>query len=379
MVPPQLGWRSMAPHLHLAEPTDLLADGLAALCRCTVRWQNTWATSTSTMRLSCAGAAVVRWRAGSSIEIRRLRKNRGQHGRQRRFLTDIPTQIPTKPHRAARGVRRLPPRNVLPGSCRASHRRRGNAARGLGDGAGGAADLRRCVGRPWCVVRARLDSGRGQRNAVRSCLGDIRDTGRGGGHRGGCESHRPAGWPRQRAGSAGDETRRQHRRADRTARTLGGCRSAIHPRHIGCARLLCVWGIRSSIVADGDWFIYRFGAAGFCLHRTGRLYQESVVAVGILGDSGVVRERRRGRFRRAAWIPKMARARPPWQGQRHAGSGSGSRDVLTKCLPHSAFSAVRLQPAGVSISFHPSSPMLLEFATEYFTPSGPTTMPLCTS
>ncbi len=164
-----------------------------------------------------------------------MRKNRGQHGRQRRFLTDIPTHIPTKPHRAAHGVRRLPGRNVLPGGRGANHRRRGDAARGLGDGAGGPADLRRRVGRPWRAVRAGLDSGGGQRNAVRSYPGDLRDTGRGCGHRDGCESRRPSGWPRQRAGPAGDPTRRPHRHADRTARTVGGRGSAIHPRHIRCA------------------------------------------------------------------------------------------------------------------------------------------------
>ena len=35
------------------------------------------------------------------------------------------------------------------------------------------------------------------------------------------------------------------------------------------------------------------------------------------------------------------------------------------------------QPAGASISFHPSSPVLLELLTVYLTPSGPTTSPLC--
>ena len=37
----------------------------------------------------------------------------------------------------------------------------------------------------------------------------------------------------------------------------------------------------------------------------------------------------------------------------------------------------RVQPAGASISFHPSSPVLLEVVTLYFTPSGPTNCPLC--
>jgi hypothetical protein len=36
-----------------------------------------------------------------------------------------------------------------------------------------------------------------------------------------------------------------------------------------------------------------------------------------------------------------------------------------------------VQPAGASISFHPSSPVLLEFSTVYLTPSGPTSSPLC--
>jgi hypothetical protein len=36
-----------------------------------------------------------------------------------------------------------------------------------------------------------------------------------------------------------------------------------------------------------------------------------------------------------------------------------------------------VQLAGASISFHPSSPGFFELLTEYFTPSGPTTSPLC--
>jgi hypothetical protein len=137
-------------------------------------------------------------------------------------------------------------------------------------------------------------------------LGIFRDAGCDGGHRDRREPRWPSGWPRQRAGAAGDETRRPHRRADRTTRTMGGRRPAIHPRHIGCARLLCVRGDRSSVVADGRRCVYRFGAAGIRLHRAGRLARESVVAVGILGDSGVVRNRHHRRVRWAAWIPKMA-------------------------------------------------------------------------
>jgi uncharacterized membrane protein YdjX (TVP38/TMEM64 family) len=48
---------------------------------------------------------------------------------------------------------------------------------------------------------------------------------------------------RDSARAAGYETRRPHRRADRTTRTVGGRRAALHPRHIGCARLFCVRAI----------------------------------------------------------------------------------------------------------------------------------------
>jgi len=34
-------------------------------------------------------------------------------------------------------------------------------------------------------------------------------------------------------------------------------------------------------------------------------------------------------------------------------------------------------PAGASISFHPSSPVFVEFVTVNFDPSGATTSPLC--
>lgn len=34
-----------------------------------------------------------------------------------------------------------------------------------------------------------------------------------------------------------------------------------------------------------------------------------------------------------------------------------------------------LHPGGASMSFHPSSPVLVEFSTEYLTPSGPTSSP----
>src|SRR5262249_8986402 len=112
---------------------------------------------------------------------------------------------------------------------------------------------------------------------------------------------------------------------------------------------LRVRGIRSSVVADGRWFVHRLGAAGVRLHRAGRLDRESVLGAGLFGDRGVVRERRRRRVRRAAWLPQVA------------------------------WNALRIQWAGPSICFHPSSPVFLEFSTEYTTPSGPTTNPLCTS
>jgi hypothetical protein len=37
------------------------------------------------------------------------------------------------------------------------------------------------------------------------------------------------------------------------------------------------------------------------------------------------------------------------------------------------------QLTGASISFHPSSPVLVEFLTAYFVPSGPTTSPVAAS
>ncbi len=36
-----------------------------------------------------------------------------------------------------------------------------------------------------------------------------------------------------------------------------------------------------------------------------------------------------------------------------------------------------IQPAGASMSFHPSSPIFLESSTAYLAPSGPTSSPLC--
>ena len=42
------------------------------------------------------------------------------------------------------------------------------------------------------------------------------------------------------------------------------------PGPVGCVGLLCVRGIRSSVVADGCWRVHRFGAASIRLHRAGR-------------------------------------------------------------------------------------------------------------
>ena len=73
--------------------------------------------------------------------------------------------------------------------------------------------------------------------------------------------------------------------------------------------LVCVRGVRSSVVADGRRFVHRFGAAGIRLHRAGRLDRESVVVVGLFGDSGVVHDRHRRRVRCAARVQALAKAR----------------------------------------------------------------------
>ena len=44
----------------------------------------------------------------------------------------------------------------------------------------------------------------------------------------------------------GADTRRAHRRVDRTPRTVGGRRSALRPGHLGCAGLVRVRGVRGS-------------------------------------------------------------------------------------------------------------------------------------
>ena len=91
--------------------------------------------------------------------------------------------------------------------------------------------------------------------------------------------------------------------------TVGGGRSAFHSRPVGCAGLVCVRGVRSSVVADGCWRVYRFGAAGVRLYRAGRFDREPVAGVGIHGDRGVVCDRDRRRVRRAQRLPEVAAAR----------------------------------------------------------------------
>lgn len=126
----------------------------------------------------------------------------------------------------------------------------------------------------------------------------------------------PSSWSRQCAGSAGAETRRSHRHADQTARVVGGRWSAVHPRYIGCVRLVRVRCVRNSVVADGRRLIYRFSAAGFRLYRAWRLDRESLVAVSVFSDSGVERDGHRRRAGCATWISQVARAcrrrRGPW-------------------------------------------------------------------
>ena len=84
---------------------------------------------------------------------------------------------------------------------------------------------------------------------------------------------------------------RTSRPIHRTARTVGSRRSAVHPRPLGCARLLRVGRVRSSVVADGRRSVHRVGAASVRLHDTGRVDFRPVIAVGLRGDRGLVRDR----------------------------------------------------------------------------------------
>ncbi|AGL27762.1 hypothetical protein J113_16000 [Mycobacterium tuberculosis CAS/NITR204] len=115
----------------------------------------------------------------------------------------------------------------------------------------------------------------------------------------------------ERPGAAGCRSRPSPRCTDRTARIVGGGRSALRPRHLGCAGLVHLRGVRSSVVADGRWVVHRVGATGVRLHRAGRVDHQPVVAAGLLGDRGVVRDRHHRGVRRAALVPEVACAPAP--------------------------------------------------------------------
>ena len=134
---------------------------------------------------------------------------------------------------------------------------------------------------------------------------DARRDGRHGDH------HRPDRPARRQAQRA--RTARGRTRADRsteliaTARTVGGRRSAVHPRRLRCARLLRVRCVRCSVVADGRRCVHRVGAAGVRLHGAGRVDRRPVIATGLRGRRGLVRDRRHRRVRHAPRLPALAR------------------------------------------------------------------------
>src|ERR1700739_2600339 len=72
------------------------------------------------------------------------------------------------------------------------------------------------------AIVASLVGRRAGRDSARALLGSKRADRR--------EPRRPSGRPRQRAGAAGIQARRPHRRVDRTTRAVGGGRSALRSR-----------------------------------------------------------------------------------------------------------------------------------------------------
>ena len=126
-----------------------------------------------------------------------------------------------------------------------------------------ATDLRRRVRRARRRFRTRPDSGRYQRPAVRARSRRVRDPGRVGRNGDHHQPHRRRAGRQSARALSGRGTCRPSRSNDRTARAVGGRRSAVHPGHFGCARLLCVRGVWSSVVADGRRSVHRLGAAAF--------------------------------------------------------------------------------------------------------------------
>ncbi len=206
-----------------------------------------------------------------------MRKNRFQHDRQRRRAR----HLPTTPHRAPRRVRCVPARVVLSGGSHTRGRRGGCPAHGRRNGSRRAADLCRGVGGARRDLRARPDSGRGQRCAVRACARLVRHPrrdGRNGDHH---QPDRQARREAERTRAAWAAARRPAGSADPAARTVGGSRSTVHPRRFGRARVVRIRRVRRTAVADGRRRIHRIGAASVRLHRAGRVDRGSVVAAGL--------------------------------------------------------------------------------------------------
>ena len=111
----------------------------------------------------------------------------------------------------------------------------------------------------------------------------------------------------QRASAARNGPRRPARPTDRTARTVGGCRSTVHPRHLGCARLAmhsARFGVPLWQMAVGAFI--GSAAAGVRLYRAGRVDRRPVVAVGLRRGRDLVRDRRHRGVRHPPRLPALA-------------------------------------------------------------------------
>ncbi len=64
-------------------------------------------------------------------------------------------------------------------------------------------------------------------------------------------------------------------------------------------------------VADGNRSVHRVGAAGLRLHGAGRVDRRPVIASGLHGGRGLVRDRHHRGLRHTPWLPEMA-----WSGGR---------------------------------------------------------------
>ena len=125
--------------------------------------------------------------------------------------------------------------------------------------------------------------------------------------------------------------------------------------------------------------------------QCGRIIPRDDFAVVVVADrQDSTDHRRRRSAQQAAQIPTSPATAQPRRRRPVLGSSiprllgvwvssvSGLSALFGSALPlvWRVLSIGGVQLAGASISFHPSSPGLLELLTEYFTPSGPTTSPL---